>query len=119
MKITSEHVKELADTFGENVLVPMPCEHPPAGSLWVISTENKHYDGAGTVYATSEQVSDLIQENDLDREEGYLTDEGAERIFKELISQGRQAAIESARGMKNPDGYTAKVMSEIRDLDEN
>lgn len=112
MEFTADHVKELAGLFGENVLVPMPCEHPPAGSLWVISTGNKHYEGAGTVYATAAQVSDLAQEDDYD-EDGDLTDEAAERIRVELIRLGRAAAIESARGLSNPEGFSAKILSEL------
>lgn len=115
LEITSEHVKELASLFGENVLVPMPCEHPPAGSLWVISTSNKHYEGAGAVYATSEQVADLASDYDGNAYDanGELTDEAASEIARELASIGRAPAIESAKGMPHPEGYSARVMREL------
>lgn len=115
LKITSEHVKELASLFGENVLVPMPCEHPPVGSLWVISTSNKHYEGAPTVYATSEQVADLASDYDGDAYDanGELTHEAADEIAKELRAIGRTPAIESAKGMSHPEGYSARVMREL------
>jgi hypothetical protein len=112
LEITAEHVKELATAFGDNVLVPMPCEHPPAGDLWVIDTANKHYDGWATVYATSEQVTDLAVETDYD-EDGELTDEAAERIARKLNEPPREEAQGYARSAGHPDGYTARVMAEV------
>lgn len=115
LDITVEHVKELATLSGNCVLVPMPCEHPPAGSLWVISTANKHYDGAATVYATGDQVGDLASDYDGDawNENGELTDKAAEEIAKELAAIGRAPAIESAEEMPFPLGYTQRVMDEM------
>jgi hypothetical protein len=109
LEITPEHVKELATLFGENVLVPMPCEHPPAGSLWVIGTGNKHYEGARTVYATSEQVQELATDEDYD-EDGDLSDAAAERIARELNARNKNDARASAYTMSYADGFSARVM---------
>lgn len=109
MQITADHVKELATLFGETVLVPMPCEHPPAGSLWVISTDNKHYEGAETVYATGEQVTDMIPDDEQDE----LTDATAEKIAEHLTFIGRDKGIQYARQLKHPEGYSARVLDEL------
>jgi hypothetical protein len=100
MIITADHVKELASLFGDTVLVPQPGVH----DLWVISTTNQHYQGAQTVYATGEQVTDLAVESDYD-EDGNLTDAAAERIARKLGETPREEAKGYARGMtQNDDG---------------
>lgn len=116
LEITTEHVKELATAFGENVLVPMPCEHPPAGSLWVIGTGNKHYEGADTAYATSEQVQELAQEADYDSD-GELSDAAAERITQELNGRDHNDARSSAYTMSYADGFSARVIRAMHNDD--
>ncbi|MGW9069243.1 hypothetical protein ACWGQT_07335 [Streptomyces yangpuensis] len=113
-RITTEHIQELATAYGENVLVPMPAEHPAGDEpLWVIATENQHYDGAQTVHATSEQVADLIQGDDDYDEDGQLTVAAAERIRQAILDGDEYAAVDSARGLKRPQGYTAHAMDEM------
>jgi hypothetical protein len=107
-RITGEHVKELASAFGKNVLVVQPG----TASLWVIGTGNKHYDGADTVYATSEQVEELANEDDYDSD-GELTDAAAWRIAGEIERQGRSGARASAYTMPHSDGFSARVMGEM------
>ncbi|MFD7835671.1 hypothetical protein [Streptomyces sp. NPDC059761] len=113
-RITTEHIQELASAYGENVLVPMPADYPAGDEpLWVIGTENKHYDGAQTVHATSEQVLDLVQGDDDYDEDENLTVAAAERIRQQIIDGDAYAAVDSAKGLKRPKGYTAHVMDEM------
>lgn len=107
-RITGEHVKELASAFGKNVLVVQPG----AASLWVIGTGNKHYEGATTVYATSEQVEELVNEEDHDAD-GELTAAAAWRIAEEIERRGRNDARASAYTMPHADGFSARVMDEM------
>jgi hypothetical protein len=112
LKITADHVRELATLHGKNVLVEEPCAHPPAGGLWVIEVGNKHYEGSDTVYATSEQVDELVEDADFD-EDGDLKPEAAERIAQELNSRPTSDARASAYTMPHSDGFTARVMREM------
>ncbi|MDQ1041507.1 hypothetical protein QFZ75_008009 [Streptomyces sp. V3I8] len=104
MRITADHVKELANLHGDNVLVPQGEE----GTPWVISTQNQHYRGAHTVIATSEQVTDLALDADFD-EDGDLTDEAAERIARKLSETPREEARGYARGMAQHDDGTRRM----------
>ncbi|MEU6362183.1 hypothetical protein [Streptomyces albidoflavus] len=113
MRITADHVKELATLFGETVLVPMPEKAGPPADLWVISTGNKHYDGAATVYATGEQVEEMITDADYD-EDGSLTDAAAWRIADELNDRDRNDARASAYTLQYADGFTGRVMDAMR-----
>jgi hypothetical protein len=111
-RITGEHVQELANAFGKNVLVVQPG----TAFLWVIGTGNKHYEGARTVYATSEQVVELAAEEDYDSE-GGLTIEAAWRIAGEIEREGRAAAQASAYTMPYSDGFSARVMNTMHNDD--
>lgn len=114
LEITADHVKELATLYGENVLVPMPCEHPPAGSLWVIGTANQHYNGYRTVYATSDQVTDMIAEyGDGAWDDDEVTDFVAETIAIALNALPRADAVASAYTMTYPDGFSGRVATEL------
>ncbi|MFF7198281.1 hypothetical protein ACFZAM_31800 [Streptomyces sp. NPDC008079] len=110
MTITAEHVRELATLYGETVLVRMPDSR----WFWVIGTGNKHYEGAGTVYATSEQVAEIIDASDYDAD-GQLTDAGAWRIADILSTRDRSDAVKSACMMKNPTGFSAAALTELDD----
>ncbi|PPS89585.1 hypothetical protein [Streptomyces sp. MH60] len=112
LTITADHVKELATLFGDNVLVPMPSKHGPAGDLWVISTKNKHYDGWHTVYATVEQVNDMALDTDYDVD-GQMTEAAAERIARKLNETPREEARGYARSAGNPEGFSARAMDEL------
>ncbi|MGW7100296.1 hypothetical protein [Streptomyces sp. NPDC054838] len=113
-RITTEHIQELANAYGENVLVPMPAEHRDGTEpLWVIATTNKHYEGAQTVHATGEQVADLIQGDEDYDEDGNLTVAAAERIRQDILDSDEYSSVDSAKGLKRPEGYTAHVMNEM------
>lgn len=101
LEITEEHVQALAAAHGEAVLV----KEPGVDRLWVIGTGNRHYLGADSVVATSEQVVEMADESEW-VSETELSFEAAQRLSHELTErESLGAAFRSAMGMRNPAGH--------------
>jgi hypothetical protein len=100
-EITADHVRELADLAGKNVLVKQADRF--GGDLWVIGCGNRHYGGADTALATSNQVEDLLRPEDWDGLD--LKQEAAERVARKLMELGQGAAYRSAADMPNAGGH--------------
>lgn len=110
LKITDVHVKELATLFGPHVLVPWPDKDRQPGGLWVVAVTSSHYEGADTAYATSEQVAELMTDDDYD--DRTPTQAAVSRVTDILNATPRSEAVASARQMPRPEGYSAWALAQ-------